>query len=116
VRPYSVAEERSEIAVGRLADTRSEPARSVLTCAMRGTPSTRRHEASTRAEIARRLARLLQCEYVGEYDPPAPYDGRPSFVPGATLTSAVAASLGICSADDLFGGVVPADFVATKTI
>ena len=116
VRAYGVAGERAEIVGGRLPDARAEPARAVFTCAMGGRPSTLGHEARTRAEIARRLARLLGCDYGGEHDPTARYDGRPYFVPSDTLTNAVAASLGICSADDLFGGVVPADFVATKTI
>ena len=37
-------------------------------------------------------------------------------MPSDTLTSGLAAKLGIVTADDLFGGVVPAAFVATKTI
>jgi hypothetical protein len=74
------------------------------------------HEASTRAEIARRLVGLTGFEYVGEYDPSAAYAAPPYFVPSATLTSAAAARLGIASAQDLFGGVVPAPFVATKAI
>ena len=83
---------------------------------MGGRPSTIGHEACTRAEIARRLARLLGCDYGGEHDPTARYDASAYFVPSDTLTSAVATSLGIRSAEDLFGGVVPAAFVATKTI
>ena len=102
--------------VGRIAERRAEPTRAVFTCAMGRMPPTVGHEACTRAEIARRLARLIGCDYGGEHDPAARSDGRPYFVPSDTLTSPVATSLGIRSAEDLFGGVVPASFVATKTI
>jgi len=46
----------------------------------------------------------------------AAQDAEAYFVPSDTLTSAVATSLGIRGAEDLFGGVVPSSFVATKTI
>ena len=74
------------------------------------------HEASTRAEIARRLVGLTGFEYVGEYDPCACYSATPYFVPSATLTRCDASRLGIDSAQDLFGGVVPRAFIATKAI
>src|SRR5436190_5184444 len=111
----SFADERAE-SVGRFAEQRAELARAVFTCAMGSMPPTIGHEACTRAEIARRLARLLGCGYGGEHDPTARYDGRPYFVPSDTLSISVATSLGIRSVEDLFGGVVPESFVATKTI
>jgi hypothetical protein len=74
------------------------------------------HDASTRAEIARRLAALAGFEFAGEYEPGAGYQAQPYFVPSTTLTSAAAAELRIDDAHDLFGGVVPAAFAATKTI
>jgi len=74
------------------------------------------HDASTRAEVARRLATLAGFEFAGEYDPGARYEGQPYFVPSTTLTSAAAAELRIGDAHDLFGGVVPTAFAATKTI
>ena len=74
------------------------------------------HEASTRAEIARRLVGLTGFEYAGEYDPCACYSATPYFVPSATLTRCDASRLGIDSAEDLFGGVVPFAFIATKAI
>jgi uncharacterized protein DUF3182 len=74
------------------------------------------HEASTRAEIARRLAELAGFEFSGKFDPRARYDERPYFVPSDTLTSATAAELRIDDAHDLFGGVVPTPFAARKTI
>lgn len=67
-------------------------------------------------EIARRLATVAGFEFAGEYEPGARYDGPPYFVPSDTLTSADAAKLRIDNAHDLFGGVVPTAFAATKTI
>ncbi|HEY6943117.1 DUF3182 family protein [Dokdonella sp.] len=60
---------------------------------------------------AERIARLLQYEYGG-----APRDDRQRiyFVPDHTLTLAEAARLGIRSELDLYGGVVPYAFVATR--
>jgi hypothetical protein len=74
------------------------------------------HDASTRTEIARRLAVLAGFEFTGEYDAGAHYDEPPYFVPSDTLTSAEAAGLRINSAHDLFGGVVPTSYAARKTI
>ena len=95
---------------------RSKLRRAIVTCALGRARSSSGHEARTRMEIARRLARIMGLEYCGEHDPRASYGGHPYFVPSDTLTSPVAASLGILNADDLFGGVVPAAFAATKTI
>lgn len=64
------------------------------------------HEAATLEALARRIAALL----------PAARHERPYVVPARTLTREEAAPLGIHGADDLFGGVVPHAFVATKLI
>ena len=72
--------------------------------------------ASTRKEIARRLAAITGFAYEGEYDPLRRYSAPPYFVPGDTLTSETASRLGVRNEDDLFGAVVPYPFVATKTI
>jgi hypothetical protein len=75
------------------------------------------HERATRAEIAKRLAVLKGFDYVGEYDRSARYPGRLYFVPSDTLVGIDRASeLGIKGEHDLFGGVVPYPFVATKAI
>src|SRR5918998_1639128 len=75
------------------------------------------HERITRAGIARRLAALMGFAYAGEYDPAAHYPGRVYFVPSDTLVGIdQAARLGITGEHDLFGGVVPHPFVATKAI
>ena len=74
------------------------------------------HEAATRAAIARRLAAVAGFDYVGEYDAHASYVERPYFVPSDTLTRDAATRLRIDDARDLFGGVVPSAFAATKMI
>jgi hypothetical protein len=74
------------------------------------------HERVTRIEIAKRLAALKGFAFTGEYDASACYPGPVYFVPSNTLLGGEAASLGIRSEHDLFGGVVPYGFVATKAI
>lgn len=77
----------------------------------------RSHERGTRFEIARRLAALKGFEFAGEYEPAKHYDGPLYFVPTNTLVDIAAANeLGIRGEQDLFGGVVPFPFVATKAI
>jgi hypothetical protein len=75
------------------------------------------HERATRRNFAQRLARLKGLDFGGEFDPAAA-GARPRYVvPSDTLTSVgLAKSLGVASLHDLFGGVVPHAFVATKAI
>jgi len=74
------------------------------------------HERASRAGLAERLAVLKGLSFAGEYHPDACY-GRPLyFAPGDTLLGTEAAALGIRSEHDLFGGVVPHAFVATKVL
>lgn len=87
----------------------------VLTAAGGGLSSL--HERMTRTEIAKRLAGLMNFEFGGEYDAGTRYPGRLYFVPSRTLVGLeTAQSLGIRGEQDLFGGVVPHAFVATKAI
>ncbi len=74
------------------------------------------HETVTRAALAAQIAALGDADYLGEYDPGRRYSGRLYFVPAQTLLASEAQTLGIQSERDLFGGVVPHPFVATKTI
>jgi hypothetical protein len=77
----------------------------------------RDHESATRAEIARRLARLKRYDFAGAYDRTMRYPGALYFVPSdAVVGIAAAAALGMRSEHDLFGAVVPHAFAATKTI
>jgi hypothetical protein len=75
------------------------------------------HDHATCGELARRLARLKGYRFAGNYD-----DGQASgenryFVPTDTLIGVeYARRLGISTEQDLFGGVAPHPFVATKSI
>src|SRR4029453_15113920 len=73
------------------------------------------HENASRAWVAARLAVLKGYEAAGKYDPAEVSAGHVYFVPAETLVSVETAhELGIRTEDDLFGGVVPYSFVATK--
>ena len=74
------------------------------------------HMAATRNEIARHLATLTGFAYAGEYDALRHRDKPTYFVPSETMTTEMAAHAGVSGESDLFGGVVPHPFVATKTI
>jgi hypothetical protein len=74
------------------------------------------HQRATVGAIARTIAALTGCKFEGEYDPSARYGGRLYFVPSDTLLADDARALGIRTREDLFGGVVPFPFVATKAI
>ena len=76
----------------------------------------RNHDFMTRMEIGKRLAALTCSRFQGEYEAGARYATPLYFVPGRTLRADVARQLGIVTERDLYGGVVPLDFVAGKTI
>src|SRR5690554_1395445 len=75
------------------------------------------HERAVHHELGRRLARLLSVSFEGAYDPQRTYDSPPYFLPTDTVVGLEKAHrLGITTTADLFGGVVPAAFIATKAI
>lgn len=75
------------------------------------------HERVVHQALARRLADLQGLTYAGEYRPDEPCEGRRYFLPsGPVVGLALARSLGLDGEHDLFGGVVPEAFVATKAI
>lgn len=81
------------------------------------TGTTRReHEHVSHAALAQRLAALLRYEFAGEYEARVRGPGHVYFVPDETLLLERARSLGIGGPGDLFGGVVPRRFVASKAI
>lgn len=75
------------------------------------------HDYATCEAIARLLAAIKRIGFAGEYDGDERYATTPYFVPIDTLVGVDhARALGIESENDLFGGVVPFPFVATKSI
>jgi hypothetical protein len=87
----------------------------IYSCGRQRNP--RGHESMTRRALARRLAALKGFDFAGDFDPAnreaCPY----YFVPDDTLYALdLARDLGILCEHDMFGGVVPHPFVATKTI
>ena len=89
----------------------------VLRYAGRFAAQERQHERASRNWVAQRLAALKRYEYGGEYDSSARYEGALYFVPNDTLIGLdEARALGIEKEGDLFGGVVPYPYVATKSI
>ena len=74
------------------------------------------HDTTTKASLAAALARFLGAQYGGSESPERATQAPAYAVPCETLTRAEAQALGIDDADDLFGGVVPLPFMATKCI
>ena len=74
------------------------------------------HEIAARVAVARSLAALKGFEFGGGYQPSLQRNRPLYFVPSETLSGNEAGRLGIRGANDLFGGVVPHPFVASKTI
>jgi hypothetical protein len=74
------------------------------------------HEKVTLEAVAKAVARLKHYEFGGWHDNARRYRSGGFFVPDDTLMLDEAASLGICSPNDLFGGVVSHSFVKTKAI
>jgi hypothetical protein len=74
------------------------------------------HQRATVADVARKVAALMDWDFGGEFDVSARSGQRLYFVPNHTLLTHEARVLRIRHHDDLFGGVVPFPFVATKAI
>jgi hypothetical protein len=75
-----------------------------------------RHEVDTQRALAGRLATLLGFDGCVEFEPARAYSPQRFFVPDDTLPLDVAQRIGVTSDDDLFGGVVPFPFIATKLV
>jgi Protein of unknown function (DUF3182) len=74
------------------------------------------HEKVTLEAIAKAIAQLKHYEFGGCREAAYRDSSDVYFVPDDTLMLDEAACLGICSPNDLFGGVVPHPFVKTKAI
>ena len=93
------------------------PARLVVIHSSRPGSNPEGHESRSQERVAARVADLLGYRYGGEFDAGARYDLPLYFVPRETVGNmAQAAQLGIHGEHDLFGGVVPYPYVATKVI
>jgi hypothetical protein len=79
-------------------------------------PSRSEHEAATGRWVGERLANLLGYRYAGVHPPEAAACGPVYLIPDRTLLVDEARTLGVATTRDLLGGVVPHDFVATKSI
>jgi Protein of unknown function (DUF3182) len=89
------------------------PRRAFFHCCQAPSDGAVGHDAAGKSELAKRLAALLGYPFEAAADPA---DGPVYAVPSDTLTSAEALRLGVRGPDDVFGGVVPHAFVATKAI
>ena len=74
------------------------------------------HDAASRNWVAATLAALTGYEHGGDYDPAKRYPGPLYFVPADTVNARDARKLNLRKETDLFGGVVPYPFLATKTV
>lgn len=88
----------------------------VLALMAPGSQRSSEHERAALERHSQAIAALLGWRAGGWHDPARPCPGPLYVVPNETLSAAQAAQLGIAGPDDLFGGVVPHGFVATKVI
>jgi hypothetical protein len=89
----------------------------VVSCSCNAAQDRESHEYVTRSIIAAKLAALQGYRYAGDGDDLARTHGEYIyFVPAETLMREQARAAGIRSERDVYGGVVPFPFVATKAI
>ena len=74
------------------------------------------HVPDTLRQLGAQIAELKGTRLAGEFRPTQRYPAHRYMIPDDTLTLSQAHKLGIRSVRDLFGGVVPFPFVATKVI
>ncbi|MBR8144331.1 DUF3182 family protein [Burkholderia sp. AU19243] len=74
------------------------------------------HVADTLRQLGAQIAELKGTRLAGVFRPTQRYPAHRYMIPDDTLTLAQAHTLGVKSVRDLFGGVVPFPFVATKVI
>jgi len=81
-----------------------------------GKPLRHDHQRVLLEEDAKTIAKLKACDFAGYYAPKLGDSGPLFFVPDQTLLLEEAQTLGIRSPDDFFGGIVPQEFIRTKSI
>jgi hypothetical protein len=96
--------------------SRARGAPGVVFALLPGSNRITEHERCTLLALSQQLAALRGDRAAGFYARGAALAERAYFVPHTTLVTQEAAALGIAGRDDLFGGVVPHAFVATKAI
>lgn len=75
------------------------------------------HDRNTHTVLAQKIAGIMGLKFEGEYNPARFNSGQTYLLPSDTLQSIeIARTLGVRSNADLFGGVVPYAFAATKVI
>lgn len=74
------------------------------------------HEIDTLRALAQQIAALKGTQLAGEFDAAGVYPSPRYWIPDDALSVQEADKLGVRSARDLYGGVVPFPFVATKLI
>lgn len=103
--------------LGSLFHSRAAPvARTLVTLDAGLADTPRGHDRQSRASVARHLADVMGWTFGGDHDPGSDYPDPLYFVPNDPLLGAQAEALGIRGTRDLFGGVVPHAFIATKAI
>lgn len=75
-----------------------------------------KHAQESHIQLAREIAALKRYDFDGRFAASKRYSHHVYFVPSTTIGLATAHAIGIRSEEDLFGGVVPEPFVATKVI
>lgn len=93
-----------------------KPSQGIVFLYCPATRELREHELATHTELAKKLAALKGWAFGGSYDPGQPHTEPAYFVPSDTLLCSESAVLGVDNQHQLFGGVVPFSFVATKII
>jgi hypothetical protein len=91
-------------------------ARTLVTVGKPGDGRAQGHDAVSRQALAQRLAAALGWSFAGAFDAGGRYVHPLYFVPEDALVQPDADRLGIVGPDQLYGGVVPVAFVATKVI
>jgi Protein of unknown function (DUF3182) len=74
------------------------------------------HEKITLFTVAKAIAQINNCQFLGSFDHRPHHSGKVFLVPDDTLIIDEALWLNACCENDLFGGVVPCPFVKTKAI
>ena len=91
--------------------------REVVTCSIGAEEALSHHEVERNIAVARMIAELMGWEFAGECQDKQTSTSQPYLVPHKTIVGLdKAARLGIHSVEDLYGGVVPYGYQATKSI